>query len=266
MMSPMISGASFSPSVASASSFAASSAPRAGAVQAAAGGGPQNSTGHTELPQSTGETSDPGRTVGTGQTTPARNGTQAAGSGASGAGSPAAVYQHTSSSGDANRAPDGKRVAAARVPSQTPQQQQQVVAKLSARDAHVRAHEAAHIAAGGSLIRGGASYSFERGPDGKSYAVGGEVSIDTSPVSGNPRATITKMETVRAAALAPGDPSSADLSVAGAAAEMEAQALSQLSQLALSQPTQQALRHGTAAYKASSAGSRPNGSTISATA
>jgi len=265
MMSSMIAGAGFSPPTTAAYSFAIGGAPRAAAGQAVAGGVSRDSAGRTELPPSTGDSSNPGRTVGTGQATSASNGTQAAGGSASGAESPAAVYQRTSTAGDASRAPDGKRVAAARVPSQTPQQQQ-VVAKLSARDAHVRAHEAAHMAAGGSLIRGGATYSFERGPDGKSYAVGGEVSIDTSPVSGNPRATITKMETVRAAALAPGDPSAADLSVAGAAAEMEAQALSQLSQQALSQPSQLAFKHGTAADKASSAGNRSNGSTVSATA
>ncbi len=102
--------------------------------------------------------------------------------------------------------------------------------QLKARDAQVRAHEAAHMAAGGRYITGGASYTYERGPDGGEYAVGGEVGIDTSPVPGNPEETAQKMRTVRAAALAPIDPSAADLSVAAAADETEAAALAQIAQ------------------------------------
>lgn len=98
------------------------------------------------------------------------------------------------------------------------------VNRLRARDQAVRAHEAAHIGAGGSHIRGAASYTFETGPDGKQYAVGGEVPIDVSPVPGNPQATIQKMTAVRAAALAPGDPSSADVAIANAANQAIAQA------------------------------------------
>ncbi|MCX7023185.1 MAG: putative metalloprotease CJM1_0395 family protein [Spirochaetes bacterium] len=106
----------------------------------------------------------------------------------------------------------------------------QVIRALSSRDAEVRAHEAAHVGAGGRYVRGGASFSYQRGPDGRMYAVGGEVGIDTSPVPGNPEATAAKMRTVRAAALAPADPSGADRSVAAAAAQQEAAALSELAQ------------------------------------
>ena len=52
--------------------------------------------------------------------------------------------------------------------------------KLKNTDQEVRAHERAHMAAGSGLVKGGASYEYERGPDGKMYAVGGEVKIDTS--------------------------------------------------------------------------------------
>jgi hypothetical protein len=102
------------------------------------------------------------------------------------------------------------------------------VAKLQARDADVHAHEQAHMAAGGSLVTGPASYTYERGPDGKQYAVGGEVSVDTSAVAGNPRATLAKAQQIQAAALAPADPSSQDQSVAGQAQAMAAQASAQL--------------------------------------
>jgi hypothetical protein len=110
----------------------------------------------------------------------------------------------------------------------TPEEEQQVE-ELRARDAEVRAHEAAHMAAGGSHVTGGATYSYQVGPDGKSYAVGGEVRIDVSSVPGNPQATIQKMQQVRGAALAPGEPSGADRAVAAQASQIEAQAREQLS-------------------------------------
>lgn len=109
----------------------------------------------------------------------------------------------------------------------TPQEQKQV-AQLQSRDREVRAHEAAHVAAGGGYVRGGANFSYQVGPDGKRYAVGGEVSIDTSPVRDNPAATIAKMQTVRRAALAPADPSAQDRAVAAAASASEAQARQEL--------------------------------------
>ncbi len=103
-----------------------------------------------------------------------------------------------------------------------------MVARLKARDGEVRAHESAHIAAGGRYITGGASFSYQKGPDGTQYAIGGEVGIDSSPVPGKPEETIAKMRIVRAAALAPTEPSGADLSVAGAAAQAEASAIAEL--------------------------------------
>jgi hypothetical protein len=105
-----------------------------------------------------------------------------------------------------------------------------LISRLKARDGEVRAHEAAHVAAGGRYITGGASYSYQKGPDGVQYAVGGEVGIDSAPVSGKPEETIAKMRIVRAAALAPAEPSSADLAVAGAAAQAEAQAVASLAE------------------------------------
>jgi len=102
------------------------------------------------------------------------------------------------------------------------------IADLKARDQQVRAHEAAHLTAAGGLARGGASYTYERGPDGVAYAVGGEVGIDTSPVPGNPAATLAKAQRIQAAALAPADPSSQDRSVASAASAMAAQAQREL--------------------------------------
>lgn len=101
------------------------------------------------------------------------------------------------------------------------------VEELSARDREVRAHEAAHQAAAGSL-GGAASFTYETGPDGKSYAVGGEVPVDMSG-GRTPEDTLTRAEQIRAAALAPADPSPQDLAVAAAATAMEAAARQQMS-------------------------------------
>jgi hypothetical protein len=98
------------------------------------------------------------------------------------------------------------------------QDEKRQVAELARRDREVRAHEAAHKGSAGGLARGGASFSYETGPDGKRYAVGGEVSIDTSPVEGDPAATERKMRQVQRAALAPAEPSSQDRKVAASAA------------------------------------------------
>jgi len=98
------------------------------------------------------------------------------------------------------------------------------IMQLRSRDSEVRGHEAAHMSAGGSYIRGGATFSYQKGPDGHEYATGGEVSIDTSPIPGKPAETIAKMQTVRAAALAPSEPSGADAAVAAAASQAMAEA------------------------------------------
>ncbi|WP_420845014.1 putative metalloprotease CJM1_0395 family protein [Marinobacter iranensis] len=100
--------------------------------------------------------------------------------------------------------------------------------ELKARDREVRAHEAAHQSVGGQYT-GSISYVYQRGPDGAQYAVGGEVSIDTSPVRGDPQATIDKMRVVRAAALAPAEPSSQDRAVAAEAMQLMLQAQVELS-------------------------------------
>jgi hypothetical protein len=126
--------------------------------------------------------------------------------------------------------PEPKRSSPDTSKKQLSAEQQREVEKLKKRDADVRAHEMAHVAAGGQYIRGGVSYQFQKGPDGVMYAVGGEVSIDTSPVSNDPQATITKMETVKRAALAPSDPSGADRAVAAAASQEEVKAQQETSQ------------------------------------
>ena len=99
-----------------------------------------------------------------------------------------------------------------------------VIAQLATIDRKVRAHEQAHLAAAGAYATTGASYTFQVGPDGQRYAVGGEVGIDVSPDPSDPQRTIDKARTIEAAAYAPADPSPQDREVAAAAAQMAAQA------------------------------------------
>ncbi|MDX6017947.1 putative metalloprotease CJM1_0395 family protein [Shewanella indica] len=87
---------------------------------------------------------------------------------------------------------------------------------LMKRDTQVRSHEQAHAAVGG-IHAGQPAFEFEKGPDGKRYAVEGEVQIDVSVVNGDPLATMAKMKQVYAAAMAPVAPSMADIRVAAEA-------------------------------------------------
>lgn len=107
---------------------------------------------------------------------------------------------------------------------------QVVIDQLKARDREVRVHEAAHASVGGQYA-GSASFEYSRGPDGKNYATGGEVGISTGAVSGDPQATLEKARTIRAAALAPAQPSAQDRRVAAEAVQMEAQAMADLQQM-----------------------------------
>ncbi|MEM6982712.1 MAG: putative metalloprotease CJM1_0395 family protein [Pseudomonadota bacterium] len=107
------------------------------------------------------------------------------------------------------------------------EQEQQQIKELKARDTEVRTHEQAHAAVGGQYA-GSPSYEYQRGPDGTNYAVGGEVPIDVGVINGDPQATIDKMQTVRAAALAPAEPSGADRAIAADATQKMAAAQAEL--------------------------------------
>lgn len=139
-------------------------------------------------------------------------------------------------------APQADRSDAAVVPSSdadkgalTPEQEA-MVDELAARDREVRRHEEAHARVGGQYA-GQPSYTFQVGPDGKDYAIGGEVPIDIAPVAGDPEATIAKMAVVKRAALAPAEPSGQDRRVAAMA---DAQSLAAQAELRAQQRTEAA--------------------------
>ncbi|MFA6051626.1 MAG: putative metalloprotease CJM1_0395 family protein [Methylobacter sp.] len=134
------------------------------------------------------------------------------------------VQQDPAVKAEASKATDEKKVG------ELSEGDLKVIRELKQRDAEVRAHEAAHLAAAGGIATSGASFSYQQGPDGARYAIGGEVSIDTSPVSGDLAATIRKADTIRRAALAPAQPSGPDLAAAASATAMAAQAQAELLQ------------------------------------
>lgn len=123
--------------------------------------------------------------------------------------------------------------------TQLTREELRLVEQLQQIDSEVRIHEMAHMAAGGAYITSGATFSYQQGPDGKKYAVGGEVGIDTSPVPGDPQATLRKMRQVRSAALAPASPSSQDLKVAANAASLSTKALSEITMLQAKKQSEQ---------------------------
>ncbi|WP_350335617.1 putative metalloprotease CJM1_0395 family protein [Coralliovum pocilloporae] len=132
-------------------------------------------------------------------------------------------------------------------PNDLSEEEEQQVRKLKDRDAEVRAHEQAHATVGGEFA-GPPTYTEVTGPDGKRYAIGGEVSIDAAPVAGDPEETIRKLDVVIRAALAPAEPSSQDLAVARQAQQGLAQARAELQERRInggdedsSEPSQTAL-------------------------
>ncbi|MCW1360998.1 putative metalloprotease CJM1_0395 family protein [Campylobacter sp. US33a] len=100
--------------------------------------------------------------------------------------------------------------------------QLQQLRELQSIDRNVKAHEAAHQAAGGGLA-GAASFTYTRGPDNQMYAVAGEVPIKMQK-GRTPEETIANARQIIAAAMAPADPSPQDYKVAANAVKMEFEA------------------------------------------
>ncbi len=127
------------------------------------------------------------------------------------------AQQDSRSGSDETRGQDG---------SQLSESEQKQVEELQARDDEVRRHEQQHQSAGGQYASA-PTYDMTRGPDGAMYATGGEVRIELGKES-SPQATIDKMQQVRAAALAPQEPSSQDRRVAARAAQIASEARGEL--------------------------------------
>jgi len=126
-----------------------------------------------------------------------------------------------------NEETQGESVAQKKPQNELSADEKKLVLDLQSRDAEVRAHEAAHKSAGAST--GAASYTYQKGPDGRMYAIGGEVSVSYKEGS-TPQETIANADAVIAAALAPANPSSQDMAVASSANVMKIKAQQQLAQ------------------------------------
>lgn len=121
-----------------------------------------------------------------------------------------------------------------RAEDQAQKAQLETIRDLARRDREVRNHEQAHQTIGGQYA-GAMKLDYTTGPDGRRYAVSGEVPIDLSPVPGNPEATRAKAQQVRQAALAPAEPSNQDRAVAAQATQIALQAQIELRQQERSQ-------------------------------
>jgi hypothetical protein len=92
-----------------------------------------------------------------------------------------------------------------------------VLRELSPRGVESLQLEQVRLAAARLYARGSPQYEYRLGSDGKLYVVGGGVTLDVSPVPGNPQGTTANMEGFRRADLALGQPSVQDYSVASRA-------------------------------------------------
>jgi len=111
-------------------------------------------------------------------------------------------------------------------PQNLSDEEKQKIEELKTRDAEVRQHEQKHLAAGAPYTSS-PTYEYTKGPDGKQYATGGEVDVDTSKES-TPEETIEKAKVIKKSATAPAEPSAQDRKVAAQAAQMEREAKAEL--------------------------------------
>uniref|UniRef100_UPI003566A7EA putative metalloprotease CJM1_0395 family protein n=1 Tax=Neptunomonas sp. TaxID=1971898 RepID=UPI003566A7EA len=102
--------------------------------------------------------------------------------------------------------------------------------ELAQRDREVKTHERIHASIGGAFASA-PQFSYQKGPDGQLYAVEGEVRIDTSAVSGDPRATLEKAQVIIRAALSVPEPSVQDKRVAAQARAMAIDASAEIAKL-----------------------------------
>lgn len=145
--------------------------------------------------------------------------------------------------GDAEASAEGAQPDEAGAEAELDPAEKAVVQELKARDREVRQHEQAHMSAAGSLATSGPTYSYQRGPDGRNYAIGGEVGISMSP-GRTPQETIARAERIVAAALAPAEPSGQDRAVAAHAMQMKQAAMVQAAQEAQQSPPSQGAQAG----------------------
>jgi len=86
-----------------------------------------------------------------------------------------------------------------------------VLEKFRNKDSEIRTHEQTHASIGHTTSP--ISYNYQEGPDGKMYAVGGSVRLDTT-IPDDPKAAAFKLDMIQKAASGVAHASSADNSIA----------------------------------------------------
>jgi hypothetical protein len=114
-------------------------------------------------------------------------------------------------------------------PSAPNEDQMAALRDLQARDKEVRRHEQTHAAMLGPYA-GAITYTYEIGPDGKAYAVGGSTEIREAAGS-SPEEKAARARRIMAAAMAVSNPSGADLTAAAEAARMAGKAVRQMANI-----------------------------------
>lgn len=113
--------------------------------------------------------------------------------------------------------------------SSSKEEDEEFINRLQARDQEVRAHEQAHAAALGPYA-GPVQYTYQIGPDGRAYAIGGSIQVDMSRES-DPASDLFKAQTIERAATIAGNPSSADIAVAAQARQQATEASQEMGKI-----------------------------------
>ena len=87
---------------------------------------------------------------------------------------------------------------------------EKVLDKFKNTDSNIRGHEQAHAASGTTTTP--IQYNYQQGPDGKMYAVGGHVRLDTS-IPDDPKAASVKLDEIKRSATVSSDMSGADANI-----------------------------------------------------
>lgn len=114
-----------------------------------------------------------------------------------------------------SKAPKSDYIESNGVPKNYDEQDfERVLQKFKKSDADIRSHEQAHATIGQTTSP--ISYNYQQGPDGKMYAVGGQVRLDVS-IPDDPKAAMHKLDQIQKASIAGAEPSGADMGIATSA-------------------------------------------------
>ena len=110
---------------------------------------------------------------------------------------------------------------------ETDEEDEEEIAELEEQDEEVKTEQSKQLSAVGQYATG-VVYEYEVGPDGEIYAVDGHVSVDTSSIEGDPKASIQKARALKAAMMSGSEFSSSEAAVVQEASQMEAEAMAEI--------------------------------------